>query len=56
MVGGLISVGEESGKMTEALDSMASSMRKNWTRDKASSSLLEPAIIWVLGAVVGFIA
>ncbi len=57
MVGGLISVGEESGKMTEALDSMASEYEEELDEKiKLLLSLLEPAIILVLGAVVGFIA
>ncbi|MDD5438959.1 MAG: type II secretion system F family protein [Candidatus Omnitrophica bacterium] len=56
MVAGMIAVGEESGRLTEMLGQIADDYewRVNETI-RAIMVLIEPAIILVLGAIVGFI-
>jgi len=51
----LISVGEESGKLSEALDEIAFSYEKD-TEDtiKVFTTLLEPILILVIGGIIGF--
>jgi type II secretion system protein F len=52
----MISVGEETGKLDEMLDKIASTYEENiQTTVKRFVSLLEPLIILVMGAIVGFI-
>jgi type II secretory pathway component PulF len=52
----LILVGEESGRLDDALSEVASAYERD-TQEKIQvmSSLLEPAMILVLGLIVGFI-
>ena len=52
----LISVGEESGKLSEALDEITFSYEKD-TEDtiKVFTTLLEPILILVIGGIIGFI-
>ncbi len=52
----MISVGEETGRLDEMLDKVAASYEENiQTTVKRLVSFLEPLIILVMGAVVGFI-
>ncbi|MEE8359309.1 MAG: type II secretion system F family protein [Candidatus Omnitrophota bacterium] len=52
----LIAVGEESGKLDEALSEIAASYEKDVDEGvKIMSSLLEPVMILVMGLIVGFI-
>ncbi|MFH1753583.1 MAG: type II secretion system F family protein [Candidatus Omnitrophota bacterium] len=52
----LIAVGEESGKLDEALSEIAASYEKDVDEGvKIMSSLLEPIMILVMGLIVGFI-
>jgi len=52
----LISVGEESGKLSEAMEEIAFSYEKD-TEDtiKVFTTLLEPILILVIGGIIGFI-
>jgi type II secretory pathway component PulF len=53
----MISAGEESGKLGEVLDEISSYYAKQLKDQiKAVTSLIEPIMIVVMGAVVGFIA
>jgi general secretion pathway protein F len=55
-MGNLISVGEESGKLDEALAEIANSYERDADAAmKVMSSLLEPLMILVTGLIVGFI-
>jgi type II secretory pathway component PulF len=52
----MISVGEEGGRVTEALDEIANVYEREVNQSiKIISSLLEPVLILVVGVVVGFI-
>jgi type II secretory pathway component PulF len=52
----LIVVGEESGKLDEALAEIAASYEKDVDEGvKIMSNLLEPIMILVMGLIVGFI-
>ena len=52
----LIIVGEESGKLEEALAEVASSYERDTDEAmRVMSSLLEPLMILVMGLIVGFI-
>jgi len=52
----MISVGEETGRLDEMLDKVAASYEENiQTTVKRLVSFLEPLIILVMGAIVGFI-
>ncbi len=52
----MISVGEESGRVTEALEEIANVYEREVNQSiKIMSSLLEPLLILIVGAVVGFI-
>lgn len=55
-VSNLLLVGEESGKLTDALAEIASSYERDTDEaTKTMTNLLEPAMILVMGAIVGFI-
>ena len=52
----LIAVGEESGRLDEALSEIASSYERDTDETlKVLTSLLEPLIILLMGLVVGFL-
>ncbi|MDD5428357.1 MAG: type II secretion system F family protein [Candidatus Omnitrophica bacterium] len=52
----MISVGEESGRVTEALDEIANVYEREVNQTiKIMSALMEPVLILIVGAVVGFI-
>ena len=52
----MISVGEESGRVVEALEEIANVYEREVDQSiKIMSSLLEPLLILTVGAVVGFI-
>jgi general secretion pathway protein F len=52
----MISVGEETGRLDEMLDKVAASYEEDiQTTVKRLVSFLEPLIILVMGAIVGFI-
>jgi type IV pilus assembly protein PilC len=52
----MLSVGEESGKVTEALEEIANVYEREVDQSiKIMSALIEPVLILVVGAVVGFI-
>jgi type II secretory pathway component PulF len=52
----MISIGEESGRVTEALEEIANVYEREVNQSiKIMSSLLEPILILTVGAVVGFI-
>lgn len=57
MVGEMIIVGEETGKLDEILDLIADTHEKLLkTLVKRMNTLIEPAITIILGAIVGFVA
>ncbi|MBL7130436.1 MAG: type II secretion system F family protein [Candidatus Omnitrophica bacterium] len=57
MVAELIALGEETGRMDNALDLIANLHKKSLeTYVKRLSSLIEPALIIFLGGLVGFVA
>jgi type II secretory pathway component PulF len=52
----LVTVGEESGKLADALAEVAEAYEKDVERSmKAASSIMEPLMILALGLIVGFI-
>ena len=52
----LISVGEESGKLQDALEEVANSYERDTDEAiRIMSSLLEPVMILIMGLMVGFI-
>lgn len=56
MMGSIISVGEESGNITEALFNVAENYEEETEENiKLLTTLLEPLLIVVIGAVLGFI-
>ncbi len=55
-VSNLLLVGEESGKLTDALSEIAASYERDTDEaTKTMTNLLEPAMILVMGTIVGFI-
>jgi type IV pilus assembly protein PilC len=57
MVRAMMKIGEESGLMDEAMDTVAE-LHEKMLEDKIArmSSLIEPVLIIVLGGIVGFVA
>ena len=56
MMGHLITVGEESGNLNEVLDDIADSYEQETNeRLRILTTLLEPAMILVMGGIIGFI-
>jgi type IV pilus assembly protein PilC len=56
LVGNMTAVGEESGRLDECLDEIASYFEREVDhRSRLVTSLLEPVLILVVGAIVGFI-
>ncbi|RKY43544.1 MAG: hypothetical protein DRP80_04905 [Candidatus Omnitrophota bacterium] len=52
----LISIGEESGKLDSALEELASSYEKETDKSiKVFTTVLEPVMILVIGAILGFV-
>jgi len=52
----MVAVGEESGRLDETLGEIASFYQRELDRDlRLATTLLEPALILIVGAVVGFI-